>query len=429
MKKRTILISALFVIVIAVVVWFSFGTKVKSQSDIFTSPRFGKFLVTVTTTGELQAKNSIMITGPVNARTVGIWQMKILNLVPEGTVVKKGEFVAELDKSEIETRRKETELNLQKYESQFTQAKLDSTLTLSQARDELVNLRYTMEEKKILKEQSIYEPPAIRRQAEIDYERSQRNYQQAVKNYKTKTQQAIAKIKAVEVDFMKERQRFEMLLSVIGEFTIKAPAVGMVIYAREWNGKKKVVGSTVSPWEPSVATLPDLKVMESITYINEVDIQKITNGQNVNIKLDADPNKKLTGKITNVANIGEKRPNSDSKVFEVRILISESDTTLRPAMTTSNEIIVATFDSVISAPLECIHTEGLITFIYKKSDGKAIKQQVELGMLNENEVIILRGLNQNDVIFLSIPPDIETIAFNTLPEAPKKQNLDTTSTK
>ena len=52
----------------------------------------------------------------------------------------------------------------------------------------------------------------------------------------------------------------------------------MVVYAREWNGKKRVVGSTVNAWEPSVATLPDLREMESITYISELDIQKIAPG-------------------------------------------------------------------------------------------------------------------------------------------------------
>ena len=45
---------------------------------------------------------------------------------------------------------------------------------------------------------------------------------------------------------------------VMDQHTVRAPAPGMVIYAREWNGRKKAVGSQVSPWEPTVATLPDL---------------------------------------------------------------------------------------------------------------------------------------------------------------------------
>ena len=64
-------------------------------------------------------------------------------------------------------------------------------------------------------------------------------------------------------------------------FTIKAPAPGMVIYVKEWNGKKKTAGSQVNAWDPTVATLPDLTQMESITYVNEIDVRKISVGQTV----------------------------------------------------------------------------------------------------------------------------------------------------
>ena len=121
-------------------------------------------------------------------------------------------------------------------------------------------------------------------------------------------------------------------------FTIKAPAAGMVIYVKEWNGKKKTAGSQVSAWDPTVATLPDLTQMESVTYVNEIDVRKIAVGQPVVITLDADPTKKLTGTVTKVANVGEQRPNSDAKVFEVKVAIEQPDTTLRPGMTTGNAI-------------------------------------------------------------------------------------------
>ena len=192
------------------ILFIMFGEKGDASTEILISPSKGDFIVSVTTTGELQALNSIEIKGPEQARAVQIWQMKISSIVAEGTVIKKGEFVAELDKSEIIGKLKEAELNMQKFEAQYTQAKLDSTLSLSQARDEMVNLQYTMEEKKIVLEQSTYEAPAIRRQAQIDYERAERTLSQTKNNYFTKTKQAIAKIQAVEADLMKERQRLQI---------------------------------------------------------------------------------------------------------------------------------------------------------------------------------------------------------------------------
>ena len=415
MKLRTIVVisfSAFFVFTLG---WYLTTRSSGTKSELIMSPKKGDFVVTVTTTGELQAKNSIQVMGPVSARAANIWQMKLTNLVPEGTVVKKGDFVADLDKSEIIGKFKDSQLSVQKLEAQYTQTKLDSALTLSQARDEVVNLFFGQEEKRILMEQSAYEAPAMRRQAEIEYERAQRNHKQAKENYITKTQQAIAKMQVVEADLMKERQRLEIYQTTQTEFTIRAPADGMVVYAREWNGKKKVVGTMINAWDPTVATLPDFREMESVTYVNEIDIQKIAAGQKVKLKLDADPNKGLTGTVTTVANIGEQRPNSDSKVFEARIRVQESDTTLRPSMTTSNEILVAKLSNVVSVPLECIHTEGTTTFVFKKDGAGALKQQVKLGMMNENEAVVLEGVNEQDEVFLSTPDDPEKLTMEMLP--------------
>jgi multidrug efflux pump subunit AcrA (membrane-fusion protein) len=405
LKRRPIVTYSALAAVLLCVLWFFSAPNPAANSDVIVTPTRGPFLVTVTTSGELQAKSSINIMGSENARAAYIWQMKITNIIPEGTVVKKGDFVADLDKSEITGKFKDSQLSVQKLEAQYLQTKLDSTLALSQARDELVNLSYTREEKRLAVEQSAYEAPAMRRQAEIDFERAQRAYEQAKKNYVTKTRQSIAKAQAAEADLMKERQRMDLYKKTMEEFTIKAPADGMVVYAREWNGKKKVVGSTINSWEPTVATLPDLREMESITYISELDIQKLAAGQKVKLKLDADPNKALTGSVTAVANIGEQRPNSDSKVFEVRIKVNETDTTLRPAMTTANEILVARLDSVLSIPLECVHTEGPITFVYKRNGRSIVKQEVKLGLINENATVIQSGVGEKDDLLLTTPPE------------------------
>ncbi len=413
-KRRPIVSYSVLGVILVCFGWYFSASGTTTKSDVLVSPTKGQFLVTVTTTGELQAKSSINISGSQNARAANIWQMKITNIIPEGTVVKKGDFVGELDKSEITGKMKESQLSVQKLDAQFLVTKLDSALTLSQARDELVNLFYAQEEKKIVMEQSAYEAPAMKRQAEIDYERAQRNFEQAKKNYVTKTQQAIAKAQAAEADLMKEKQKLDVYVTTVMEFTIKAPADGMVIYAREWNGKKKVVGSMINAWDPTVATLPDLREMESITYVNEIDIQKIAVGQKVKLKLDADPNKPLTGSVTALANIGEQRPNSDSKVFEVRVKVLESDTTLRPALTTSNEILVAKLDDALSIPLECVHTEGTTTFVFKKDGGSVVKQEVKLGQMNESSSVVLAGITQKDQLYLSSPAEADKMKVVSL---------------
>ncbi len=405
MKKKIFIISSVL-IVGAIALYFIFSKKTV-VNEITIKPKYGTFVSNVTSTGELKAKNSIDIRGADNARSIGIWQMKITNLVDEGKIVKTGDFVAELDKSEILNKLKESQLQMQKIESQLVQARLDSSLTLSQARDDLENQKFMLEEKLILIEQSKFEAPAIIRQAEIDYEKIKRNFEQSKKNYETKVKQAIAKLTEIFTDYQKQQQQLERLTETLNQFTILAPADGMVIYAREWDGRRIVVGSTVSAWEPIVATLPDLNTMESVTYINEVDIQKIKLGQSVKIGLDANPDKKLTGKVSRVANIGEQKKGSDTKVFEVIVEVADKDTTLLPAMTTSNEILISSIPNSTYIPLECVHSEetknGKKHYVYLLKKGKPFKKYIEIGEMNESEVIVKSGISKKDELYLSIP--------------------------
>ena len=96
-------------------------------------------------------------------------------------------------------------------------------------------------------------------------------------------------------------------------------------------------------------------------------------GLSANISFDAFPDKKLTGKVIGIANVGEQKPNSDSKVFEVLIEINESDTTMRPGMTTGNTIIADVVPEALIIPLEALHSQGdSISYVIKKVGLKMI---------------------------------------------------------
>ena len=81
--------------------------------------------------------------------------------------------------------------------------------------------------------------------------------------------------------------------------------------------------------------------------------------------------KTYKGKVLTIANIGEQLPNSDSKVFEVMIRVEGSDPALRPSMTTTNKVIIKTFNDVIHIPTECVHAgSDRIPYVYTKNGVK-----------------------------------------------------------
>ncbi|MGE5101102.1 MAG: efflux RND transporter periplasmic adaptor subunit [Deltaproteobacteria bacterium] len=415
LRKRWLPILIVALVIGGPVAWYKWPSTVSAAEATLSAPvKRGNFKVVVTTTGELRARKFVQIQGP-NSMPAQVYQSKITWLVPEGSVVKEGDKIAELDRAPAATRLQSVTLDLQKAQAEFTNASLDSTLNLAQAREDVRTAEYTLEEKKLAKEQAQYEAPTIKRQAEIDLEKAQRALEQSKRNLDTKTKQAVAKMSVAGADLGRQQNNLKMIQDVLGGFTIMAPSPGMVIYVREYNGKKKGVGSQWNTWDPTVATLPDLTQMESQTYVNEVDVRKLSVGQSVQISLDADPTKRLTGRVTEIANVGEQRPNQDSKVFEVKIEVAKADTTLRPGMTTSNQIEVTSIPNVLSVPLEAVTAEGGYSYVYKKSGRGVVRQMVATGTMNDNEIIVRQGLTQDDHVLLTPPADKSDIKTITIP--------------
>ena len=341
--------------------------------------------------------------------------MKIQKIIPEGSIVKEGDVVAELDRSTIAAKLTDVDLALQKADAVYQSASLDSTLNLSKARDDMRTAALTLEEQKLARDQSQFEAPSVKRQAEIAYEKALRALRQDSLDLKTKTDQAIAKMREVGTDLTRQKNKLDIVKQVMDGYTIKAPAPGMLIYMKDWDGKKRVAGSQVGAWDPTIATLPDLSKLESVTYVNEIDIRKLAVGQPVTITLDADPTKKLTGVVTEVANAGEQRPNSDAKVFEVKVNVEHPDTTLRPGMTTGNAIQTLTVKNVLHIPLEAVMNEQGVPFVYRRVGGSVTKQEVETGAANDDEVIVTNGLQQDDRVLLSAPKDHDKLPLVRVP--------------
>ncbi|MCL2042202.1 MAG: efflux RND transporter periplasmic adaptor subunit [Bacteroidales bacterium] len=406
-KKKTIYIAVAVVAGIALLL-FLLPKGESSVKEISAKVERGDFVISVSSTGELEAKRSKEILGPQGLQSIYFYSnLTIERIVAEGTAVDSGAFVASVDRTPLVNKMKELDNEIEKLESQLNQSKIDTALELRSARDQLVNQKFELEQYQIEIEQSIYEAPAIQRQAHINLEKAERNYRQSTENYALRKNKAESQVAQVQFDLNQQliiRQRHEDVLS---QFTIYAPQSGMVIYQKDWNGKKLESGSQFSPWNNVVAKLPDLSEMISKSYINEVDISKIKVGQQVNIGIDALPGRSYRGEVIAVANVGEQLRNSVAKVYEAQIVLSDSDSLLKPAMTTQCDIIIETIPDVLYIPLEALFSDDTISYVYTGS----VRQEVIAGRSNDNFVIIEKGLQQEQKVLLSVPENPNNYKF------------------
>jgi len=414
MKRKRVFIILGAVIVILSITYFNWNKK--SDDDVITCKVVkGLIEIKVHTSGQLEAEKSenIVVPSELASRNVGIYEIKIADLIEEGTVVDSGQFIATLDHKVIEevlTKAKEDmELSL----IALQDAKMDSGLTLSNFRDQLINSTSDVEEKKIIVAESVYESPSVVKKAKMDLEKVERKLEQDKKGYELKERQSKSKVDRADLDLHQKNQKIDELLKLSDALTIKAPKQGMVIYAKDRVGSKIQVGTSVSTWNPIIATLPDMTKLISKTYVNEIDISKIKNGQKVSLSIDAFPEKELKGEVFAVANIGQPMPKSDAKVFEVKIRVFGFDSLLKPAMTTSNTIVTGVYSDQLIIPSEAVYANDSVKFVYLKKK-EIVRQIVDLGSENENYVIVNKGLTEGDVLVFNEPEkpgDIKTVGW------------------
>jgi len=409
MNKKRVLVILSIVVILLLLIFFSWNTK-SDEVEITCNVMKGPVEVKIHTSGQLESENSenIILPAVLSSQNVRIYEIKITDLIEEGTVVDSGQYIATLDHKVIEEVLTSARLDLENATAQIEDAKLDSNLNLSNYRDLIVNSRSDVEERKIVLAESVYESPSVIKKAEMDLGKAVRKLDQDIKGIAMRQRQLGSQMERRNIDFRQKEQRVSDLLQLYDALVIKSTKPGMVIYAKDRFGIKIQVGSILTPWSPIIATLPDMTKMISETYINEIDIAKIKVKQQVTLSIDAFPDKELKGEVISVANIGQPMPKSDSKVFEVNIRVFGSDPDLKPAMTTGNVIQTGAYTDKIYIPSEAVFETDSTKYVYvKKKD--VVRQLVDLGDENEDYVIVNKGVQEGEVLLLNEPENLDEI--------------------
>ena len=418
MKKTLISTGIVIVAITIAMIIFNKVFSSDNKEQVFTEVQQGLFEITVSNAGRLVAEHSLDISGPdINEATqmsggggrggrggmmMRAMDLTIQDIVPEGTMVQKGDYIAQLDRKEYSNTLNEAIQSLEDMEADLEMAILDTAVSLSALRDEITNIKYQVREAQITLEESQFEPPATQRKAEINLNKQQRALEQAVKSYELKYALALRDIATARQKVQDAQEYITTLQDFLAKFTITAPASGIVMYKEEFDGSKRKAGSSLNPFDLVVAILPDLTSMLSEVYVNEIEVNKVKVGQPVVITVDALPNKVLNGTVKTVANVGEVLPNSDVKMFEVVIKINGTDSEIRPEMTSWNKIITKTVPDAIYIPLECVRANSDdVPFVVTKHKTRQI---VVLGDFNDKNVIIKEGLEPGNDIYI-VPPE------------------------
>nr|WP_319397259.1 HlyD family efflux transporter periplasmic adaptor subunit [uncultured Carboxylicivirga sp.] len=401
MNKKKIGIGLGVILVIILLIWQPW--KKSDETHRIVEVQKGLFETTVSAMGELKAQQALDINIPEVSfeRELRIWELKIMSLVEEGKIVKKGDEVATLEPTEVQEKLTETNDRLSELYTLVEDAKIDSSITLMAARETIQKQRDNLLDAELKVQQSSYESKAVQRQSQIELEKAQRSLSKAKRDLITQTQNHKRKIARHQERVDRFEHRKKLYEQLLGEMSIKSPADGMIIYGYGYDGQKVKVGSYVGRWMPLIATLPDLNTIISEIEVKEIDIAKVAMGQKVKIKIDAFPKKVFSGEIISIANVGQEIPGEFQNGFKVIVKIIDYKDALLPGMTSTNTIVTNSIDNALFVEKAAVLGNDSLRYVIKKDGLSVVRQEVKVGYENEMFYSIEKGLSEGDKVYIN----------------------------
>lgn len=297
--------------------------------------------------GELRAVRSRTIYANVSD------DAKIVFLPAEGSVVKAGELLVELDSTTVLNKIKETEERLVAAESEVVRIRAQHEAALRDLEIELSKLWLGFEQGKLkAKVPAEVVPRREYQDNKLALEKAETEYNNQLSKIEQRKQEQAAEqqVKIIEKD--KLQVQLDRDRSKLDGMRIKAPTDGMVIYNDHWQERRKLqVGDMVWSGFP-IVFLPDLTEMEVLARVNEVDGPKLSVGNQAQIKIDSYPTDVFTGQVKEISETAVKASwMAKAKVFRVAIGLDRTATEMmKPGMSAQVGIIISETKGQLLAP-------------------------------------------------------------------------------
>ncbi len=178
-------------------------------------------------------------------------------------------------------------------------------------------------------------------------------------------------------------------------YVIKSPIDGVVV------GKPTPAGQTVAQGISTpqvIMTIADMSKMQIKVMVDETDIGKIAPGQVVSFTVDAHADKTFSGKVTSIS----KSATTTSNVvyYPVYVDVDSPQGLLYPTMTARVTITVGQSQKALAVPLSAIKEEKEQKYVQVMVNGKPEKAVVKVGLSDDEQVEIISGLQEGDIIVL-----------------------------
>jgi len=414
-KKTRIIIVVAVVLTLGAVVAINATRDLRNRIAVKTQKVERRdVLSTVTASGEIKPKRYVNVSSDIPGRIVKLF-------VREGDPVKEGQALCRIDATRYEASMRGAEAALQ-----VTRADLQRALADLQVAQSAFDRTKKMHVEQLVSDQAFDQAEADlkMRQAAVDAQRR--------------------RIAQTEAAGESDRDN-------LTKTTVASPMNGVVTLLQKEEGET-VAGTQFSP--TVIMTVADLSVMEVEIMVDETDIRDLKLGQSASVRVDALPDLKVKGEVTEIgasaivrgSTAGQQTPTNSgnqAKDFKVTVTIKDPPVQLRPGLNATADIQTAKKSMVVVVPIQAVVVRELAKDgkvidpgvgsaaaaeaaptpdsankardaeregVFVVNNGKAQFRPVKTGVLGESVIEVIEGVKEGDEIVSGSYKTLRTLA-------------------
>lgn len=379
MSKRTKIILGLVAAVVVVGASAAFIRGRDKDVPRVTTAKVEKIdLVSkVTANGKIQAKRKV----DMSALVMG----QIVNLaVKEGDHVRRGQLLLQIDRAQLAAQAQGREASNEAMRHDLDAAKANAA------------------------------------QAKFDHERAKQNFEAKILA-EADFQKAKSNMDAAEATLAATEQRMRSTSAdlaasrdSLSKTTVTAPLEGIVTALPIKEGEVTVIG-TMNNAGTQLMTISDMGAVEAVMMVDETSVPQVRVGQKAALTIDAYPNRKFEGTVTEVGSspIPKNDPdlltltaNSEAINFKVKIHLDQPPDTIRPGFSVTADIVTGRIEGAAAIPIQALIVRDVPTKdkkpaagsrpeteegVYVVKDGKLAFDKVDTGIAGELMIEVKKG--------------------------------------
>ena len=306
---------------------------------------------TVSASGKIQPKRLVNVSADTPGRVVDL-------AVNEGDLVRKGQFLLQIDPRSLRTRVDSGAASLGAAEA-----------SLEQTRQAVQTARVQLDQaqRNLARQQELWQEQLTTREALERAENDVRAAQSAL-------QEREKLVTAQAARLGQERAGLESARYDLSKVRIESPIDGIVTRRNIQEGETAVTGTMNNPGTV-LLTLADMSVIQAEIEVDETNIPHVVFGQRASIVIDALPDKTFTGRVTEIGNspiqtAGAGAGSRQATNFKVVVVVDDDIPGVRPGFTCTADITTATRTGVTAVPIPAVAVRELVY----DANGQIVKQ-------------------------------------------------------